>query len=307
MDKFMERKILFIVNPNSGKRNSGKIIDIIKNKLDQSVVEGPIDIKFEVGLWKNISEFNLLAEKLKKENFTDAVAVGGDGSVNLVASTILNSNIVLGIVPTGSGNGLARSLGYKMKTTEALKQIVKNKTTVIDSGTINNIPFFCTSGLGFDAHIANLFANLKTRGLKTYIRLIAKEFFLYEEKDYQLSIDGKIYNRKAFLIGITNAGQYGNDFYLAPQAKLNDGLFHVVIFKSFNFFQIPAIVLKVMRGKADKSRFIETFVCKELSIIGENSNIIHHDGEPQTLGAEINYKLFPKSLKVIVGDKFDGV
>lgn len=119
MTEFMQRKILFIVNPNSGKRNSAKILDIIKNNF-------PKEIKYEIGLWKNIDEFNVLTEKLKTENFTDAVAVGGDGSVNLVARTILNSNIVLGIIPTGSGNGLA-FIRLQNKNRRSLKTNCKRK------------------------------------------------------------------------------------------------------------------------------------------------------------------------------------
>lgn len=161
--------------------------------------------------------------------------------------------------------------------------------------------------MGFDAHIGNLFVNLPKRGLKNYIRLIAKEIFSYKAKNYQLSIDGKTYNKKAFLIAVANGGQYGNDFYIAPQAKVNDGVFRVVVFKPFNLLHVPGIVTKVMRGKADKSRFIETYTCKELSVTRENPGSIHYDGEPGTHGTELKYTLLPRSLKVIVGDKFDRI
>lgn len=295
----MPRKLLFIVNPRSGKKNSGKVIDIISNSI-------PKDLIYEIGLWTNINEFNLLADKLKSQNFTDAIAVGGDGSVNLVGKTVLNTDITLGIIPTGSGNGLARSLGYKMGTEEALSQIINGRTALIDSGSVNGSPFFCTSGMGFDAHIGNLFATAAKRGLKSYIKMIFREFFSYKPQTYTLNLGGKEISKKAFLITIANAGQYGNDFYIAPQAKLNDGLFHVIILKPFSFLQSIGIVLKVMRRKANESRFIDTYTCKELKIIREKNDSIHFDGEPELQGTELNYVLSPRSLKVIVGDKFDG-
>lgn len=296
----MRRKLLFIVNPRSGKRNSGAVIERI-----HKILSGKIN--YEIGLWTNIEEFNLLANKLKEENFTDAIAVGGDGSVNLTAKTILNSNIVLGILPTGSGNGLARSLGFSMNIEKALAQILNGKTEVIDSGEVNGHPFFCTCGVGFDAHIAYLFANLPKRGLKMYIKLVRKELFGYEPENYSVTIDGKEIKRKAFFITVANAGQFGNNFYMAPQAKVNDGLFHVVIVKPFRLLPGLLMLIKVILKQAHKSKFIETFTCKELIIRRENKGSVHFDGEPSVLEAELKYILKPKSLKTIVGNVFDGI
>jgi diacylglycerol kinase family enzyme len=222
-----------------------------------------------------------------------------------VARSVLNTSVILGIIPTGSGNGLARSLGISLDTKEALNQILENKTGLIDSGTVNNIPFFCTSGIGFDAHIGKLFATATKRGLQSYVKMILGEFLAYKPQAYTLQINGKEISKTAFLITVANAGQYGNDFYIAPQAKLNDGLFHVVILKPFNFLQGIGIVLKVMRRKAHHSKFIETFACDQLSIKREKSDSIHYDGEPESLGIDLNYINHSRSLKVIVGDTFD--
>jgi diacylglycerol kinase (ATP) len=296
----MSRKLLFIVNPRSGKRNSGKIIDIIHTTLSGK-------INYEIGLWTNIDEFHLLSQKLKSENFTDAIAVGGDGSVSLVAKTILNSSITLGILPTGSGNGLARSLGMKINTETALLQILKGKTTVMDSGEVNGHCFVCTSGVGFDAHIGNLFANLPKRGLKAYIKLIRKELFSYKPQHYSVIANGKEIKKEAFFVTVANAGQFGNNFYMAPGAKVNDGLFNVVIVKPFKLIPGLFMLLKIIRRKAHKSKFIETFACSELIIKREKEGSIHFDGEPSVMEAELKYTLKPKSLKAIVGDVYDGV
>lgn len=296
----MSRKLLFIVNPRSGKRNSGKITDIIHKTLSGK-------INYEIGLWTNIEEFNVLAKKLNTENFTEAIAVGGDGSVNLVGKTILKSNIILGIVPTGSGNGLARSLGIQMDTEKALLQILEGKSTLIDSGEVNGEVFFCTSGVGFDAHIGNLFANLQKRGLKTYIKLIFKELFSYKSETYSVFANGIEIKKEAFFITIANAGQFGNNFYMAPGAKVNDGLFNVVIVKPFSLISGLFMLVKILSRKAHKSRFIDTFACSEITIKRATKGSVHFDGEPFIMGNELKYTNKPKSLKVIVGAVYDGV
>lgn len=296
----MSRKLLFIVNPRSGKRNSGKIIEIIHKTLLGKV-------NYDIGLWSNIDEFNVLTQKLMTEHFTEAIAVGGDGSVNLVGKTILKSNITLGIVPTGSGNGLARSLGILMDTEKALLQILEGKTTLIDSGEVNGEVFFCTSGVGFDAHIGNLFANLQTRGLKTYIKLIFKELFSYKPETYSVFANGIEIRKEAFFITVANAGQFGNNFYMAPNAKVNDGLFNVVIVKPFPLILGLFMLLKIIRRKANESRFIETLTCNELTIKRATKGSVHFDGEPFIMENELKYTNKPRSLKVIVGTTFDGV
>lgn len=296
----MPRKLLFIINPRSGKRNSGKIIDIINKALS-----GKID--YQIGLWNNIEEFNGLAKKLKDENFTDAIAVGGDGSVNLVAKTILNTALILGIVPTGSGNGLARSLGISINTEKALLQILKGKTEIIDSGEVNGNSFFCTSGVGFDAHIGNLFANLPKRGLKMYIKLIRKELFSYQPEKYSVIANGVEITKTAFFITVANAGQFGNNFYMAPGAKVNDGLFNVVIVKPFRLIPGLLMLLKILLRRAHKSKFIETIACSELIIKRECEGSIHFDGEPFMMGPELKFRIIPKSIKAIVGEIYDSV
>jgi len=296
----MPRKLLFIINPRSGKRNSGKIISIIRETIGKAV-------DYDIGLWTNIDEFNLLAKKLMDEHFTDAIAVGGDGSVNLVAKSILNTNLTLGIVPAGSGNGLARSVGMSMNTKSAIKQILAGKSELIDTAEVNGQAFFCTSGVGFDAHIGGLFANLKERGLKAYLKLILKELRGYKPQEYTIINDGKTIKRTCFFVTVANAGQFGNNFYISPGAKLNDGLFNVVMVKPFKILPGLAMVYKILQGKADKSKYMETFACKQLTLFRANEGAVHYDGEPGRLGKELNYLLKEKSLRVITGPGFNGV
>lgn len=172
---------------------------------------------------------------------------------------------------------------------------------------LNGHFFVCTSGVGFDAHIGNLFANLQERGLKSYIRLVRKELFSYKPQHYSVIANGKEIHKEAFFVTIANAGQFGNNFYMAPGAKVNDGLFNVVIVKPFKFIPGLFMLMKILRRKAHTSRFIETFACNELVIKREGEGSVHFDGEPHILGAELKYTLKPKSLKAIVGDTYDGI
>jgi YegS/Rv2252/BmrU family lipid kinase len=296
----MPRKLLFIVNPNAGKKISEKLIDIIRKEFPQNIY-------YQIVIWKDKDHFKEVLDILHSRDYTDAIAVGGDGTVNQVAKSIIGTDIALGIVPAGSGNGLARTLGLSMNVEEVIKQIAEGKQVKIDHGTVNNIPFFCTSGIGFDAHIGNLFATSKKRGLQSYVKITFRELLRYRSKEYTLKFNDQEIKRKAYLITVANAGQYGNDFYIAPQAKLSDGKFHVVILKPFTFFSVFWVLIHVLRGKANESSNIETYVTDQLTITRSEKGPIHFDGEPEMQKEQIIYQCFHQSLKVIVGEKFQGL
>jgi diacylglycerol kinase (ATP) len=292
-----ERNILFIINPKAGRGNSENIAGIIKRDF-------PKDLKHEILVWRDRDHFSEIITSLRSGKFTDAVAVGGDGTVNQVAAAILNTDVTLGIIPAGSGNGLARSLGIPMETDLAIRQIVNGFTEKIDSGSINNIPFFCTSGIGFDAHIGNLFAASVKRGLKSYISITSRELLRYRAKKYILRFNGQRIERSAFLITVANAGQYGNDFYIAPQASMQDGLFHVVILKPFNALKVLPILRKILYRKAHLSSSVETYTTNHLIIERSAAEVVHYDGEPAREGNILEFRLSRASLKVIVGTSY---
>ena len=293
----MPRKLLFIVNPNAGKKVSLLLIETIRKEFPQNIY-------YQIVIWKDKNHFNEILDILYTQNYTDAVAVGGDGTVNEVAKSLIGTNITLGIVPSGSGNGLARSLGISMKIDEAIKQIINGEKTQIDIGKVNGTPFFCTSGVGFDAHIGKLFATSEKRGLKTYAKIVISQLFNYKPEEYVLSFDRQIIELKAFLITVANAGQYGNDFYIAPEAKLNDGLFHVVILKPFNLFQLPGLIYKLISKKSHLSSRTETYTCNQLRIYRNKKNSIHFDGEPKFENEDLLFELIDEKLNVIIGTKY---
>ncbi|PBQ31874.1 hypothetical protein CNR22_08855 [Sphingobacteriaceae bacterium] len=293
----MPRKILFIVNPNAGKRVSDRIIEEIRKEF-------PANIYYQVVIWKDKDHFEEIAGLLKTEGYTDAIAVGGDGTVNYVAKTILGTDITLGIVPIGSGNGLARSLGLSMKIEEVIRQIAQGKITRMDNGVVNGIPFFCTSGIGFDAHIGNLFAAMTKRGLQGYIKITFRELFKYRAKKYTLEFNGQKIERKAFLITVANAGQYGNDFYIAPQANMEDGLFHIAILKPFNALQVFGLMAKILMKKAHLSKHIETYVTDKVKITRDEKDCIHFDGDPEFTDREVVFENKKQTLNAIVGENY---
>jgi diacylglycerol kinase (ATP) len=293
----MSRKILFIVNPNAGKRMSGNIMDIIRKEM-------PENVYYQMAVWKNRFHFDEILEILKSQDYTDAIAVGGDGTVNHIAKSILGTGIRLGIVPIGSGNGLARSLALSMQVDQVVKQIVEGRTAVIDTGTVNGFPFFCTSGVGFDAHIGNLFSASVKRGLQSYIQIITRELFMYRAKSYTIKFNDTVLRKKAFLITVANAGQYGNDFYIAPQASIQDGLFHLVILKPFNVMKVAGLLHRILGRKAFLNSSIETYTASRIEIERESEDTIHFDGEPAKSGRTIVFENKPLSLTVIVGENF---
>lgn len=276
---------------------AGKVIPFIEENFKPNC-------EFNILVWKEIDGFTEIAQEIKTGDYSDVIAAGGDGTVNRVAQELIETGIRFGVLPLGSGNGLARSLGLSMNLNRCLIQLAEGKSTAIDTGTANGHPFFCTAGLGFDAHIGNLFASSIKRGFGSYVRIIARELFSYKAKDYNLHINDSVVHKKAFLITVANAGQYGNDFYIAPQASMTDGKFHVVIVKPFNILKVAGIFSNILRRKAYLSRSIETLEASELTIERAVDDSLHVDGEPMAAPAKTLFSIRKTSLQVIIGEGF---
>jgi diacylglycerol kinase (ATP) len=290
----MKRKIAFIVNPSAGTKKTWNFQEFVSKDL-------PKHLYFEIIHWTNKNNFEEIKQKILSTDYTELVAVGGDGTVNEVARVGMEKGIPIGIIPAGSGNGLARSLGIPMNFDKALKLICDRKTRLIDVGFINDTPFLCTSGVGFDAHIGKLFASRTQRGLLGYVKITLKELFTYRTSEYRITINETAETEEAFLITFANAGQYGNNFYIAPMAKVDDGLLHVAIVKPFPFFSLPLIFLKIVLLKAHKSRFIKTLTADKLTIRSVRKTPFHFDGEPGNEAFEFEVKVRKKTLEIITG------
>lgn len=287
------RKILFVVNPSAGKRRNLNLKDFIEKHFDFP--------DYTVAVSSSLEYFEEIKAKAITENYTDVVACGGDGTVNKVASFAYKHNLRLGILPLGSGNGLARSVKVSMNLQKALKQIEAGRSMQIDVGVLNERLFFCASGMGFDAHIAALFEKTEARGLGGYIKLIWREFFSYRSQNYEISFDGKRINKPAFVLALCNSGQYGNDFYIAPTASMTDGRITISILKPFSKWLTPYIIFKVLIKKTHTLKWVETHHAQEVKILREREGHVHLDGEPHEEGREIVYHIRPLALNIICG------
>lgn len=288
----MEHKVAFIINPKAGVKKKINLEEFITQNFQSS-------FKYDLIVWKNKDDFESIKQQLLNNNYTIAVACGGDGTVNQVAATIVNTNIALGILPLGSGNGLARSNNIPMDLLKALQTIAKAQIKTIDSGLVNNIPFFCTAGIGFDALIADKFASSTKRGFATYFKTTVKEYFSYKPNNYKLVVDSQTKNTNAFLITVANAGQWGNDVYIAPNAKIDDGILHVSILKPFSNLAIPGVASKLLSKKIYQSNYFESLDGKNIEIYFDGELPAHFDGEPLTVNNKITFNIVPLSLKVI--------
>ncbi|MBL7934370.1 MAG: diacylglycerol kinase family lipid kinase [Bacteroidia bacterium] len=288
----MTQKIAFVINPNAGVKKKVDIIEFIKSHFSKH-------IPYDFIVWKNKDDFESVKQQILKGNYTIVVACGGDGTVNQVASVVAKTEMALGIFPLGSGNGLARSNRIPMDVKDALRVIEKGTIKQIDGAMVNQYPFFCTAGIGFDAHIANEFAISTKRGFVTYFKTTVKEFFGYTPNDYKITIDGKSMETKAFLITVANAGQWGNDVYIAPEAELNDGILNISILKPFSLVALPMIGVKLFSKKIHTSIQLQSEKGKQIDIEFNGELPVHFDGEPLTIKNKISINIMPLALQVV--------
>ncbi|MBB6236607.1 YegS/Rv2252/BmrU family lipid kinase [Pedobacter sp. AK013] len=286
--------ILFIINPISGGRGKLRIPGFIDQYLDKEKFSPNFVFSEYVG------HAGELADEAATKNFDVIVAAGGDGTINEVASKVLKHHKILGILPLGSGNGLARFLRISKNLRYALSLINNFKVDEIDTAEFNNKCFFNLAGMGFDAHLSAVFSKDKKRGLSGYVKLGFQEVFNYKPQTYQLNIDGTEYTRKAFAISIANSSQYGNDVYISPNASVKDGWLDVCIIKPFPIIKLPILGYVMLRGKAESSDMIEIIKGKNIKITREMAGAVHVDGEPLQMGTEIEAVVNPLSLRVIV-------
>ena len=256
----MKKKILFIINPISGGRDKKKIPGLIEKHLDKNLFD------YRISFTEKVEHGFMLAKAAVKDQYEVIVAVGGDGTVNEIAKAIINSKIILGIIPFGSGNGLARSLNIPLSIEKAIENINYLNVDTIDSASLNNHFFFNVAGSGFDAHISQSFAHNKIRGLIGYIRTTFKELRNYIPQEYKIYLDGKLYVRKAFIVSVANSSQYGNDAYIAPRADVKDGWLDVVIVKPIKWYKIPILATRMFTKTAESSKYVEMFNAKKIYI-----------------------------------------
>jgi len=294
----LKRKALFIINPVSGGKKKDGVPELIHKYLDHTIFE------YETIYSTGVKHARDVARE-RAADYDIIVAVGGDGTINEVASAIAGTNTVLGVIPYGSGNGLSRFLGIPMNAEGAIKLLNTGQAVTIDAGKMNGKWFFNMAGMGFDAHISHVFAQgSEKRGFVSYFKSSLKEIANYKSQTYQLDVDGVKYEREAFMLSLANSSQYGNNAHVSPTASVQDGLLDVCIIKPFPLYRFPEMGIRMFTKTADSSKFVEIIKGKHIVIKRTQPGPIHLDGEPREADIDINVNIVPGALKIIVGESY---
>ena len=289
-----KRKILAVINPISGTSNKEFMPETIARCID------PDKFDVVVRFTQHASHATLLTEEAIKEGFYGVIAVGGDGTINEVAAALRDSSTALGIIPCGSGNGLARHLGIPMNVEKALEIINLDNIEALDYCTANDRPFFCTCGVGFDAHVSQKFAEAKKRGPLSYIQKTLVEYLKYRCKTYSIEMNDRVVTEKAFVIACGNASQYGNNAFITPRASMHDGLIDVTVIHPFTPLDTAVLGVLLFTRHIDQDTNINTFRTSELSIHRPKPDVMHIDGEPIMMDADIHIKCHKAGIKIFL-------
>ena len=291
------KNIAFIVNPISGTKTKNRIAKLIRELLD------PLQFAPTVVVTEYAGHATQLAQQFAMQEYYAVVAVGGDGTVNEVASGLIGTNTALGIIPNGSGNGFARHLDISTRMNRAVEMLNSSEIINVDYGMVNNQPFFSTCGVGFDAVVAQDFSD-SSRGLKGYIQSIFKDLFQYKPETYHLKGNGIDLTTTAFLINFANAGQWGYDAYIAPKASVQDGWLDVAVVSEFPMVAAPGLALSLFTKNIDEKLHLNTLRAKELTLTRQSEGVAHIDGTPVTMPAQLHVKIVEDGLKVLVKKRF---
>lgn len=289
----MKQRILFLVNPVSGGISKKNFPAEVEASLDHNIFDD------EIRYWTDDKDAAEMTRQAVSEGFNVIVAVGGDGTVNRIASVLKNTEVLMGIIPMGSGNGLARHLGIPLKTRPALELINRFVAHRIDTLSLNGNTFVNMAGTGFDAHIGHLFATAGTRGFYTYFKITLKELFSYRPQRYELEYNGTKEEEDAFLVSFANGSQWGNNAYIAPLALTADGYIEVSLLRPFRWYQAIPLAWKLFTKRIHRSPLVKHFKTREITVNRSGPGAVHLDGEPVMAEASFHLSVEPSSLLLI--------
>ena len=288
------RNILFIINPKSGTDRKIYIRQSIGRHIDTKKYD------YKIRYTEYAGHAEVIAREAATAGIDIVVAVGGDGTVNEVARALIHTNTALGIVPCGSGNGLARHLQLPIDPEGAIKMINAGIIKSLDYGTMNGLPFFCTCGMGFDAFVSMKFAHSGKRGLISYIENTLRETLTYKPDTYTLRFDDTEVQQRAFVIACANASQYGNNAFIAPAASMSDGLMDITVLEPFPPIEAPQLALQLFNGTLTTNSRVKTFKAKKVRITRNGNDPVHVDGDPLTTAQEIEVEIHPQGINMVV-------
>jgi YegS/Rv2252/BmrU family lipid kinase len=299
----MQRKLLYIVNPISGTRNKQSLEEIIKAETKQA--------GFPYVIYPSVAngDYSFLSPVIREQKFTDVIIAGGDGTINQAVNSLRKQTVQFGIIPCGSGNGLAFSAGIPKDPVKALHIAFNGRSKLTDAFYINK-QFACMlCGLGFDAQVAHDFANSPKRGLATYVKKTVQNFFSSQAYPFTLTTGEKEIHTEAFFISVANSNQFGNNFTIAPKASLTDGLLDVVIMTKQNKLGILFQTLKQISGFnrvqrvdiVDEKSSLIYFQTAKLSISNKGDAPLHIDGDPVETLQEMQFTIIKDAFLLIYG------
>ncbi len=297
----MERKIIYLINPISGTSKKERIRELVERETAFQ------QIPFKVMHTNAAGDYEALKELIQEEKYTDIVMMGGDGTVNQVTDSLRSTGVRFGIIPVGSGNGLARAANIPTKLKAALALIFEGKASAVDAFTINGAYSCMLSGVGFDAQVAHDFAQKSIRGLLAYTQQSIIQFFKANPYQFEVILEQFSFFTDAFFISIANSNQFGNNATIAPQASLSDGMLDIVIVQKMNKAKLPFAILRQMRGNNKLQQLVEDMSNKNIlyfqtpSLTIKNPKLapLHIDGEPKETTEELNIHILKDAFLLI--------
>ncbi|MEO6723181.1 MAG: YegS/Rv2252/BmrU family lipid kinase [Ferruginibacter sp.] len=297
----MPRKIIYFINPISGTRGKDKLVKKIEQRTNLQ------NIPFEILTTNAQGNYFFLKEKINNDGVTDIVVCGGDGTVSQIAGGLMEEDVNIGIVPMGSGNGLALAANIPKRIDKALDVIFTGKASYVDSFFINSSFSCMLCGLGFDAQVAHDFARQPKRGLATYIKQTVTNFISAKPYTFELVNKGQSFTTEAYFISIANSNQFGNQFTIAPQASLNDALLDIIVVKKMSKLRVIWAVIKQVRKGKIKEYDAKTFHKKDVLYFQTEKLIIHNldnaplhiDGDPVSTAKKFMIEIIPNAFKLI--------
>jgi len=291
-------KALFIVNPFSGIGQHREVEKHLEKVLDKD------KFNYSVKYTECIGHATELSKIGAEDGCEIIVAVGGDGTVNEVSRPLIGKDIMMGIIPSGSGNGLARHLRIPMETDKAIRLINTKHTLAIDTIKANDHVFLSIAGIGFDALVARKFAKQKYRGFLKYVFISITEFFPYEPTTFKIVADGKEIEREALFISFANSNQFGYNTIISPEAKIDDGMVDICIVKKFPAWVSPFLAPMLIAKKIDQTPYVEIIRAKEI-FVKRKHKYMNLDGEPIKIKKRLHIRVVPKLkgwLKLVIDD-----
>lgn len=288
------RRVLFIINPISGGGKAKRFLKYIKRNKDN------LEISFDIIFTKPDLSVEDNLKLVSLDNWDIVIAAGGDGTINETSSAIINKNILLGIIPLGSGNGLARHLKIPLNPVKALSKILNGRAREIDIGYFNNKPFINMAGIGFDGYVSGLFAGSRKRGIQTYAQCVLKALSHFKPRRYILEIDGEKFYHEAYLIAFANSKQYGSNFFIAPYGSLVDGVIDITVINKVNLLHVPRLALALRTRNLNKLPFVSMYKGRSIKVFDLDNEYGHVDGEPLVTHGDLNINVKSSQIKIIV-------